>query len=88
MRLSTDIGPSHRLSKRPDDGKGPSRVFSLLNEVLPRIKKSFPTLKERLELQRDEEVKANTDEPQFISFSHVWYGIRRDYNEWFLHRSL
>ena len=86
MRLGNDFNPSHRLSMRLDDGQGPSRVFSCLNDGLPKDKKSFPSLKERLEIQRDRELNINTDDPQFITF--LKYGIRKDCNEWSLPRSI
>ena len=86
MRLGNDPKPSHRLSMRLDDGQGPSRVLSRLNDGLPRDKKSFPSLKERLEMQRDREMNIDTDDPQFITF--LKYGIRKDCNEWSLPRSI
>ena len=46
MRLSNQFNPSHRLSMRLDDGKGPSRVFSRLDDGLPTDKQSFPIFKE------------------------------------------
>ena len=66
---------------RLDDGEGPSRVLSRLNDGLPKDKKSFPSLKERLEIQRDRELNIDTDDPQFFTF--LKYGIRKDCNEWF-----
>ena len=84
MRLSNGFNPSHRLSMRLDDGKGPSRV-SWLNDGLPTDKKSFPSFEERLELQRERERNVDIDDPQFIKF--LKYGIRRDNNEWSLPRS-
>ena len=86
MRLGNDFKPSHRLSRRLDDGQGPSRVLSRLNDGLPKDKKSFPSLKERLEIQRDRELNINTDDPQFLTF--LTYGIRKDCNEWSLPRSI
>ena len=41
MRLGNDPKPSHRLSMRLDDGQGPSRVLSRLNDGLPKDKISF-----------------------------------------------
>ena len=38
-RLGNDFIPSHRLSMRLDDGHGPSRVLSRLNDGLPKDKK-------------------------------------------------
>ena len=79
MRLSNDFNPSHRLSMRLDDGKGPSRVSSRLNDRLPTNKKSFPSLRERLKLQKEREMNVDTDDPQFIKL--LKYGICRDHNE-------
>ena len=45
MKLGNDFNPSHRLSMRLDDGQGPSRIPSRLNDNLPKDKKSFPSLK-------------------------------------------
>ena len=86
MRLGNDFNPSHRLSMRLDDGQGPSRVLSCLNDGLPKDKKSFPSLKERLEIQRDRELNIDTDDPQFITF--LKYGIRKDCNEGSLPRGI
>ena len=86
MRLGNDFKPSHRLLMRLDDGQGPSRVLSRLNDGLPKDKKSFPSLKERLEIQRDRELKIDTDDPQFITF--LKYGIRKGCNEWSLPRGI
>ena len=86
MRLGNDFKPSHRLSMRLDDGQGPSRVLSRLNDGLPKDKKSFPSLKERLKIQRDRELNINTDDPQFITF--LKYGIRKDCNECSLPRRI
>ena len=86
MRLGNDPKPSHRLSMRLDDGQGPSRVSSRLNDGLPKDKKSFPSLKERLEIQRERELNIDNDDPQFITF--LKYGIRKDCNEWSLPRSI
>ena len=61
------------MSVRLDDGQGPSRVLSRLSDGLPKDKKSFPSLKERLENQRDRELKTDTDDPQFITF--LEYGM-------------
>ena len=52
MRLSNDFNPSHCFSKRLDDGQGPSRVFSRLNDGLPKDKRSFPSLREIGNLKR------------------------------------
>ena len=71
---------------RLDDGQGPSRVLSRLNGGLPKDKKSFPSLKERLEIQRDWELNIDTDDPQFITF--LKYGVRKDCNEWSLPRGI
>ena len=71
---------------RLDDGQGPSRVLSPLNDGLPKDKKSFPSLKERLEIQRERELNVDTDDPQFITF--LKYGIRKDCNEWSLPRGI
>ena len=84
MRLGNGPKPSHRLSMRLDDGQGPSRVLSRLDDGLPKHKKSFPSLKERLEIQRERELNVFTDDPQFITF--LKYGIRKDCNEWSLPR--
>ena len=86
MRLGNDPKPSHRLSVRLDDGQGPSRVLSRLDDGLPKDKKSFPSLKERLEIQRDRKLNIDTDDPQFITF--LKYGIRKDCNDWSLPRSI
>ena len=86
MRLSNEFNPSHRLSMRLDDGKGPSRVSSRLDDGLPVDKQSFPNLKQRLEIQKERELHVDTDNPQFIKF--LKYGIRRYHNEWYLPRSL
>ena len=85
MRLSKEFNPSHRLSMKLDDGKGPSHVSSWLDDGLPTDKQSFPNLKERLEIQKREKWML-TDNPQFIKF--LKYGVRRDYNEWSPPRSL
>ena len=53
MRLNHNLDPSQRLSMSFDDGKGHSRVSMRLNDGLPTDKKSFHTLKERLELQKE-----------------------------------
>ena len=86
MRLGNDFNPSHRLSMRLDDGQGPSRVLSCLNDGLLKDKKSFPILKRRLEVQRDRELNIDTGDPQFINFLN--YGIRKDCNEWSLPRGI
>ena len=86
MRLGNDPKPSHHLSMRLDDGQGPSRVLPRLNDGLPKDKNSFPSLKERLEIQRERELNINTDDPQFSTF--LKYGIRKDCNEWSLPRSI
>ena len=74
MTLSIDFNPSHRLSMRLDDEKRPSCVSSGLNDGLPKIKKLFPSFKERLEIQRDRYLKIDTDYLQFITI--LKYGIR------------
>ena len=86
MRLGSDFNPSHRLSMRLDDGQGPSNVLSGLNDGLPKDKTSFPSLKERLEIQGDRELNIDTDDPQSITF--LKYGIRNDCNEWSLPRGI
>ena len=86
LRLGNDFNPSHRSSIRLDDEQGPSRVLSRLNDGLPKVKKSFPNLKGRLEIQRDRELNIDTDDPQFITF--LKNGICKDYNEWSLPRSI
>ena len=85
-RLGNYPKPSHRLSMRLDDGQGPSRVLSRLDDGLPKDKKSFPSLKGRLEIQRERELNIDNDDPQFITF--LKYGIRKDCNEWSLPRSI
>ena len=69
-----------------DDGQGPSRVLSRLNDGLPKDKKSFSSLKRTLEIQRDRELNIDTDYPQFITF--LKYGILEDCNEWSLPRGI
>ena len=59
-----------------DDGQGPSSVSSTLNDGLPKNKNSIPSLKERVEIQRDQELNIDTDDPQCITF--LKYGIRKD----------
>ena len=86
MRLGNDFKPSHRLSMRLDDGQGPSRVLSRLNDGLPKDKKSIPSLKERLDIQRDRDLNIDTDDPQFFTF--LKYGIRKDCNDWSLPRGI
>ena len=54
LRLSNEYNISHRLSKRLDDGKRPSRVSLRLADGLPTDKQSFSNLKERLEIQKTE----------------------------------
>ena len=88
MRLSNELDRSHHLSKRFDDGKEPSRVSSRLDNLCPTDKLSFPDLKERLEIQKETKLNAETDNPQFIILKFLKYGIRRDHNEWSLLRSL
>ena len=74
----------NRLSKRLGDGKikGPSCVSMRLDDGLPKEKNWFPSLKERLEIQKSRENNVDTDDPKFIKF--LKYGIRKDHNEWFL----
>ena len=86
VRLGNDFNPSHRSSMRLDDGQGPSRVLSRLNDGLPEDKKFFPNLKERLEIQRDRELNFDTDDRQFITFPK--YGLRKDCNEWSLPKGI
>ena len=86
MRLGNNFNPSHRLSMRLVDRQGPSRVLSRLNDGLPKDKKSFPSLKERLEIRKDRELNIDTDDPQFISF--LENGIRKDCNERSLPRGI
>ena len=86
MRLGNDFNSSHRLSMRLDDGQGPSRVLSRLNDGLPKDKKSFQSRKERLEIQSDRVLNIDTEDPQFITF--LKYGIRKDCNERSLPRSI
>ena len=71
---------------RLDDGQGPSRVLSRLDDGLPKDKGSFPSLKERLDIQRNRELNVDTDDPQYITF--LKYGIRKDQNEWSLSRNI
>ena len=85
-RRSNEFNPSHRLSMRLDDGQGPSRVSSQLDDGLPTDKESLLNLKERLEIQKERELNVDTDNPQFINF--LKYGVRRDHNECSLPRSL
>ena len=54
--------------------------------VSPQLKKLFLCLKDRLELQREREMKVDTGDPQFIEF--LKYGNGRDYNKGSLSRSL
>ena len=79
MRLGKDFNPSHRLSMKLDDEQGPSRVLSRLNDGLPKDKKQFPSLKERLEIQRDRELNIDAGDPEFNTF--LKNGIRKDCNE-------
>ena len=53
-----------------------------LDDGLPKEKNWFPSLKERLEIQKSRENNIDTDDPKFIIF--LKYGIRKDHNEWFL----
>ena len=85
MRFSMEFSPSRRLSMRRDDGKGPSRVSSRLDNRLVTDKQSFPNLKEKLEIQEERELKVDTDNPQFIKFQK--YDVRGDPKEWSLPRS-
>ena len=55
MTLSNEVNPSHCLSMRLDDRKGPSRVSSRLDDGLPTDKQSLPNLKKRLEIQKERE---------------------------------
>ena len=57
-----------------------------MNDGLPKDKKSFPSLNERLEIQKDRELNIDTDDPQFFTF--LKYGIRKDCNEWSLPRGI
>ena len=50
IKLGNDFNPSHSLSMRLDDGHGPSRVLSRLNDGLPKYEIPFPSLKERSEI--------------------------------------
>ena len=86
MRLSNEFNPSHRLSMRLNDGKGPSRVFSRLDDGLTPDKQSFPNLKKNLEIQNDRDLNVDTDGPQFVKF--LKYGIHRDHIESSLPRNL
>ena len=86
LRLSKEFSPSHRLSMRLDHGKEPSCVSSRFDDGLLTDKQSFPTLKERLEIQEEREMKVDTDNLQFEKF--LKYGIRKDHNEWSLPRNL
>ena len=54
--------------------------------VSRKIKTSFPSLKERLEFQRDRELEIDTYHPQNITVFK--YGFRRDSSERFLLRSI
>ena len=86
MKLSNKFNPSHRLSRRLDDAKGPSRVPSRLDDGLPTDKQSFLDLKERLEIGEERDRNVDTESPQFINI--VSYGLRRYHNEWSVPRSL
>ena len=59
--------------------KGPSRVSSWLNDGFPTDKKSFLSLKDRLELQREKKMNVGVDNPEFIKL--LKYEIRGNYNE-------
>ena len=85
MRLRSEFNPTHRLSMRLDDGKGPSRVSSRLDDGLPTDKQSFPNLKDRLQIL-ERELNVDTDNPHFIKY--LKYGIRWHQNEWSLPRNL
>ena len=52
------------------------------DDGLPKEKNWFPSLKERLEIQKSRENNVDTDDPKFIKF--LTYGIRKDHIEWFL----
>ena len=84
--MNNDFNLSDRLSMRFDDGKGSSRISSRLNDGVPTDKKSFPCHKEILKRQKKRGLNFDTVNPEFIKF--LKYGIVRDYNEWFLPRSL
>ena len=86
MTLGNDFNPPHRLSNSLDDGQGPSRVLLRLNDGLPKDKSSFPSLKERLEIQSNPELNIDTDDPQFIT--SLKYGIRKDCKKWSLPRGI
>ena len=86
MRPGNDFSPSHRLSMTLDNGQGPSRISSRLDDGMPTDKHSFPNLKERSEIQKERDLNVDTDNPQFINF--LKYGIRKDQNEWSPPRSL
>ena len=66
--------------------KDPHVVSQVWMMVSWRIKKFFPSLKKRLEIQRDRELKNHTDDPQLITF--LKYGIRKDCNDWSLPRGI
>ena len=68
MRPSSEFNPSHRLSMRLEDGQGPSRVSSRLDDGLPTDKQSFLNIKERLEIQKEREMNVDTDNTQFKNF--------------------
>ena len=63
-----------------------SYIYSRLDDGLPTDKQSFPNLKERLEIQKERIMNADTDNPQFKKI--LKYGVCRDHNEWSLPRSL
>ena len=80
MRPSSKFNPPHRLSMRLEDGQGPSRVSSRLNDGLTTDKQSFLNLKERSDIQKEREMNVDTDNTQFEKILN--YGVRRDHNEW------
>ena len=80
IRLSNHYNFSQRLSMRQGVGKRPSRLSALSADGLSTNKKSCPSLKERLDLKRERELKVDLGDPQLITFFK--YGMRRDYNEW------
>ena len=86
MRISREFNPCHRLSMRLDDGQGPSRVSSRLDDGLPTTKQSFSNLNERLEIQKETEMNVDADNRQFIKF--LKYGVPMDHIEWSVPRSL
>ena len=80
MRLSNDFKPFHRLSRRLHVRQRSSRVSSRLDDGLPKDKKSFPSLKKRLEVRGDRGFNIDTDDPQFNTF--LKDGIRKHCKEW------